>query len=109
MGATTGAIIASSLITAGAGAAVASKQRRSAARLARERLAAQKETARRKRVADVTAIEKERKGEQRSQILAQAQAQQLQNQALQARGVRGRKLGGFGDITQSVLDEGAGV
>lgn len=100
-------IIIASAIGAGASHVTAKKQQRAQERIASKRLESQKRLAEKKRIADVTAMEQERRGERQSSMLASAQAQQMRNLQLQQRGIAPRKLGGFGEITKSVLDEGA--
>jgi hypothetical protein len=104
----TGALIATTLFSAGATKVTSDKQQRSAERLQTKRLEKQSELARRKRIAEVGAMEKERVGEQKSSLLAKAGAQQIRNIQLQQRGIAPRRMGGFADITKSVLDEGVG-
>lgn len=100
-------IIIASAIGAGASHVTSKRAQRAQEKIAAKRLASQEKLAEKKRIADVTAMEQERKGERLSNLLVSAKAQQMRNLQLQQRGIAPRKLGGFGEITKSVLDEGA--
>lgn len=109
MGLTTaGAIIASGLLSAGAGAVTAQKQRSSQKRLAAKGREQTENMNRLKRIKDKEAVDRERAGERTKSRLAAAVGRTVQGRQLGKRGIKARPTGSFADITSNVLDEGAG-
>lgn len=103
------AIIASTLLGMKGSAVTARRQERANTRIADQQIKNRQEMARRTRVASTKKVEDERQaGATRNRLIA-AKGTQLQNRALQSRGIQGRSTGGFQGLSQNVLDEGANV
>lgn len=99
MGVETGvALVASALISAGAGAAQANKARQSGRKIAARQEALDKKT----RTAETRTAEQARDASRVSARLQEAKAKDLRNDALATRGISQ-----FGDISESVLTDRA--
>jgi hypothetical protein len=94
---TAAAIVASSLIGAGAQSIQASKSRKASARIAKR----QEELQRKEREAVVREGEQAREAEQVSALTEKSQAQSMRNQALKTRGIKS-----FGGLSTDVLSDG---